>query len=35
MIWTLFALFVTLFLTGLFLIVWWTTDGLSGLWDET
>ena len=35
MIWVLFALFVMFFLGGLAGVIWWTTDGLSGTWDET
>jgi len=35
MIWTLFALFAAVVLGGLLAIIWWTTDGLSGSWDET
>ena len=34
MIWSMFALFVVVFISALVGVVWWTTDGLSGTWDE-
>ena len=35
MIWTIFALFVAVFLVGLVAVIRWSTDGFSGTWDET